>query len=99
MLTADNGKLSIADQGASSRTLGQFDPPVAELAATERALYTDSMAQYPQDVNFTPDFPTAAELFTEMYQARSGKSVDGVLAIDPVALSYTAGGRTGYRRR
>ena len=50
------------------------------------------MAQYPQDVNFTPDFPTAAPLFAEMYRSRSGTSVDGVLAIDPVALSYTLKG-------
>ncbi len=53
------------------------------------------MARYPQDVNFTPDFPRAAELFTEMYKARSGKSVDGVLAIDPVALSYLLEGAPG----
>ncbi len=95
VLKAENGKLSLSDQGASSRNLGQFDPPVAELTASEQALYSDLMARYPQDVNFTPDFPRAAELFTAMYKARSGNTVDGVLAIDPVALSYLLEGAPG----
>ena len=50
--------------------------------------YTGEMAQYPADVNFTPDFPTAAKLFARMYQARGGGPLDGVIAMDPVALSY-----------
>ena len=37
----------------------------------ELSLYGDEMAQFPQDVNFTPDFPTAAELFAEMYRVRT----------------------------
>ena len=88
VITADQGKISIVDQGASSRTLGHFDPPVAQLSENQLKLYSQRMAQYPQDVNFTPDFPTAAPLFAEMYRIRTGTTVDGVLAIDPVALSY-----------
>ena len=88
VVQADQGRITIIDQGASSRTLGFFDPPVAELTPEQIDLYSQLMAQYPQDVNFTPDFPTAAPLFSEMYRLRSGNTVDGVLAIDPVALSY-----------
>ena len=92
VVKADKGKITIAAQGASSRTLGFFDPPVATLTKNQIKLYTPLMAQYPQDVNFTPDFPTAAPLFAEMYRQRSGQTVDGVLALDPVALSYTLKG-------
>ena len=92
VVTADKGKISIQEQGASSRILGYFDPPVAKLTKNEINLYSQLMAQYPQDVNFTPDYPTAAPLFAEMYRLRSGKTVDGVLALDPVALSYTLKG-------
>ena len=92
VLSADHGKLTITDQGAASRTLGTFDPGLTDIGSNERALYGDVMAQYPQDVNFTPDFPTAAMLFANMYQVRTGVAVDGVLAIDPVALSYTLQG-------
>ena len=92
LVRADHGKITILDQGASSRRLGYFDPPVAELTKNERELYSQLMAQYPQDVNFTPNFPTAAPLFAEMYRLRKGTQVDGVVAIDPVALSYTLKG-------
>ena len=92
LIRADHGKITILQQGASSRTLGFFDPPVAELTENEKHLYSELMAQYPQDVNFTPDFATAAPLFAEMYRLRTGTTVDGVLSIDPVALSYALKG-------
>jgi len=92
LIQADRGKVSILQQGASSRTLGFFDPPVAELTENQKHLYSELMAQYPQDVNFTPDFATAAPLFAEMYRLRTGTTVDGVMSIDPVALSYALKG-------
>ena len=92
LIKADQGAISILDQGSSFRTMGSFDTPVAELTDNEIDLYSELMAQWPQDVNFTPDFPTAAPLFAQMYRLHSGTSVDGVLAIDPVALSYTLKG-------
>ena len=85
---ADQGKISIVDQGASSRTLGTFNPPVVEISQEDSNLYAGPMGKYPQDVNLTPDFPAAAALFAEMYRVRTGATVDGVMAIDPVALSY-----------
>ena len=51
-------------------------------------LHTDRLGTFPADVNLTPDFPTAATLFREMYRVRTGRTVDGVMATDPVALSY-----------
>lgn len=95
LVTADNGKVTIVDQGSASRDLGYFDPPVGEVGGNELALYGNLMNRYPQDVNFTPDFPTAASLFAQMYQVRTGKSVDGVVAIDPIALSYMLKGSPG----
>ncbi len=84
----DRGKVTVVDEGTPARTLGVFDPPIAQLSADQRALYTDRPAVYPGDVNLTPDFPFAAELFTKMYKERTGRAVDGLMAIDPVALSY-----------
>jgi hypothetical protein len=95
LVNANNGKVTIVDQGSGSRDLGAFDPPIGELSGNERALYGEAMNIYPQDVNFTPDFPTAAGLFAQMYQVRTGASVDGVVAIDPVALSYMLEGSPG----
>lgn len=87
ILTADQGKVLISDQGPA-RTMRMFDPPVADLADEQRQLFGTDPATYPADVNLTPDFPTAAQLFIDMYRARGGSSVDGVVAVDPVALSY-----------
>ncbi|GAA2018731.1 hypothetical protein GCM10009818_35130 [Nakamurella flavida] len=88
LVRADGGRIDILDQGAPSRVLKEFRPPLVELPENEKQLYTTGMAIYPQDVNFTPDFPTAASIFATMYTTRTGTAVDGVLAVDPVALSY-----------
>src|SRR5664279_1703151 len=56
VIQADQGKITIIDQGgASSRKLGIFEPPVTQLTPQQRQAYTDRPATYPQDVNLTPD--------------------------------------------
>ncbi len=88
VIHVDKGKITVVDKGTPTRTLGVFDPPVAQLSADQRALYTNRPVIFPADVNLTPDFAVAARLFAKMYTERSGRPVDGLLAIDPVALSY-----------
>ena len=88
VVKADGGQVSIAEQGTAADDLKQFDPPVQELDIDQVALYTERPAVFPADVNLTPDFPTAAALMREMYRERTGTTVDGVIATDPVALSY-----------
>ena len=87
VIRADRGKIQIADQGTATG-LRRFARPVFDLDAADRALYSDRLGKFPADVNLTPDFPTAAALAREMYRKRTGRTVDGVLATDPVALSY-----------
>ncbi|HEY2672548.1 MAG TPA: DUF4012 domain-containing protein, partial [Rugosimonospora sp.] len=87
VVQADHGQLTMSNRGAGG-DLQVFDQPVLPLDAATRALYTDRIGTFPADVNLTPDFPTAAKLFREMYRRRTGVTVDGVLATDPVALSY-----------
>ena len=41
-----------------------------------------------QDVNFTPDFPTAATTALKMWEQKKGERLDGAISIDPVALGY-----------
>ncbi|MFK3979476.1 DUF4012 domain-containing protein [Micromonospora sp. NPDC050397] len=87
VLRAERGKVQILKQGAASE-LGMFDEPVTKLDPNMKALYTELPGIYPADVNLTPHFPTAASIFREMYKRRTGTVVDGVLATDPVTLSY-----------
>ncbi|MCX8496116.1 MAG: DUF4012 domain-containing protein [Akkermansiaceae bacterium] len=41
--------------------------------------------------NLSPHFPYAAQIWKSMWERRSGKTIDGVIALDPVALSYVLG--------
>jgi uncharacterized protein DUF4012 len=87
VIRADRGQVTISDQGTAGG-LGKFAAPVLALSPADRALYTDKPAVFPADINFTPHFPTTGALAREMYRRRSGVTVDGVFATDPVALSY-----------
>ncbi|MFI5906110.1 DUF4012 domain-containing protein [Dactylosporangium sp. NPDC051541] len=88
VVQADHGKISLVEQGTAAKTLRDFDTPVLPLDEDQEDLFTNRLGTYPADVNLTPDFPTAAALIRQMYQQRSGRAVDGVLATDPVALAY-----------
>ena len=41
--------------------------------------------------NMSPHFPHAARIWKSMWKQQSGADVDGVIAVDPVALSYVLG--------
>jgi hypothetical protein len=41
--------------------------------------------------NLSPHFPYAAQIWTSMWAQKTGMNVDGVVAIDPIALSYILG--------
>jgi EpsI family protein len=41
-----------------------------------------------RDVNFTPDFPRTGEITKAMVEQGLDEDVDGVISVDPVALSY-----------
>ncbi|MEU1363622.1 DUF4012 domain-containing protein [Micromonospora zamorensis] len=86
IMEAENGQVKMGKQG-SSASLGQFTPAL-KLPAETRALWTDLPGIYPADVNLSPHFPTAAALYREMFRRKTGTTVDGVLAVDPVVLSY-----------
>jgi hypothetical protein len=88
VIEADRGALRIVQQGSASEYLRTFDRPVLPLDPQLRALYTDRPGIYPANINLSPHFPTAAALARQMYRQRSGRAVDGVIATDPVALSY-----------
>lgn len=86
MIEAENGAVRMGKQG-SSASLGRFTPAL-KVPAETRAIWTDLPGIYPADVNLSPHFPTAAALYREMFRRKMGITVDGVLAVDPVVLSY-----------
>lgn len=87
IVRADDGQLSFVHQGTAGELGLYFDEPVLELDPDKEAIYTERLGRFFSGVNLSPDFPTAAVLATEMAR-REGFEVDGVVATDPVALSY-----------
>ncbi|WP_062516254.1 DUF4012 domain-containing protein [Demequina gelatinilytica] len=94
-LHVDDGRIALGRFVPASHLVGTATAdPVVELTADESATFTDRMARYPQDANFTPEFPRAAELISAFWSraqqalGEDASAVDGVLAMDPVALGY-----------
>jgi hypothetical protein len=87
IVEANSGSLTLGAL-SSATALGEFDQPVLPLSDGEKTLYGDLLGTYMHDVNYTPDFARSGELAREMWLQRTGQTVDGVIAVDPIALSY-----------
>jgi hypothetical protein len=86
-LTARDGRLTLGRQDDAG-TLRSFRRSPTPLTSEEKALFGTGLGTYFQDVNFTPDFPRTAQLVSRMYERRTGRPVDGVVSVDPIALSH-----------
>ncbi|WP_251451688.1 DUF4012 domain-containing protein [Microbacterium sp. Marseille-Q6648] len=89
LIRVDAGRVALSDQ-ASSTTFATPDltgRQFVDLPAETTALYDDEWARYSQNYTKTPSFPTSARLFQGIL-AETGREIDGVLSLDPVALSH-----------
>ncbi|MEF2977765.1 DUF4012 domain-containing protein [Subtercola sp. YIM 133946] len=87
MLTVDNGSFAITDQ-ASSTDFPLTDGPVRDIDPNLLNIYSDGFASTLNWSTSRPDFPTAAQTIEAFWQKYKGGTVDGVISIDPIALSY-----------
>lgn len=87
ILHTDDGRISLGEQ-SSAVALGGFKPSIS-VDPEQVALYTARVGTQMQNVNLTPDFPTAAQSAKLMWEERRpGQKIDGVMALDPVVLSH-----------
>lgn len=86
----NNGNIKLSDQG-STGPLGQPGSKF-RLTAQERDLYPGQMTRFFQDTNLTPEFPRTAAIMRSMVKRQLGITVDGVVSVDPVAMSYVLNG-------
>lgn len=86
VLSVDNGKLTLGSQSTAG-DLGVFSPAIP-VDSEQHEIYSGRLGKFMQDVNLTPDFPSAAATAQNMWERRTGQRVDGVISIDPIALSY-----------
>ena len=87
VLTADRGSITVSWETVES-ALGTLDSPVLPLTEAEHTLYGDSLGTSMRNVTQTPEFSRTAELAAALWKQHSGVAVDGVISVDPVALSY-----------
>ncbi|WP_432245010.1 DUF4012 domain-containing protein [Arthrobacter sp. G.S.26] len=86
VLTLDNGRMSLGTQ-SSAGEIGVMSPPLP-VNGEQQQIYSTRIGKFMQDVNLTPDFPTAASTAQAMWERRLGQKVDGIISIDPIVLGY-----------
>ncbi len=86
VLHLDKGKLTLESQ-TTALALGVYTPPIA-VEPEQQTIYSARIGKFMQDVNLTPDFPTSAGTALTMWEQRTGERLNGVISLDPVALSF-----------
>ncbi len=95
-IQVDHGVVRLVDHksNADFTTPAQ---PVLPLTDAELAIDTSRLGRFLQDAVLTPDFPRSAALIAAHWTAAFGGQVDGVVATDPVAVSYLLGAVGGVQ--
>nr|WP_246497182.1 DUF4012 domain-containing protein [Sphaerisporangium rubeum] len=90
VLKARGGVLSI-ERLSSNNDLVGTGTPVTDHGDEFRARYGLGAVRLLSVSNLSPHFPYAASTWIALYERRTGRRLDGAVAIDPVALSYLLG--------
>ena len=88
LIELDKGNLKILQTGsnASLAAMSSREIPVV-MPAEFLKLYGKNPAIL-QNSNLSPHFPYGAQVWLGLWKARYGQQLDGVIAVDPIALSY-----------
>lgn len=90
ILRFDNGTPTVETLGPNTEFSRAFAP--IDLGPEYTAQYGfQNPTTDVRNSNVSPHFPYTAEIWRSMWAQQSGANVDGVIAIDPVALSYVLG--------
>lgn len=90
LVRAGNGKVEIVEQDDMA-ALGASRRDVLPLTGEERELFGPSLGRMGINATLTPDVPRAADLIRARWEKARGGRVDGVIFVDPVAVSYLLG--------
>ncbi|MET0820557.1 MAG: DUF4012 domain-containing protein [Aeromicrobium sp.] len=91
VIRANRGRVAVERTG-SIRDLPPFAAPVLPMTGDEKTVFLDQLVRDLRDVNVTPDFPRSAQIARAMAEKQLAIGVDGVMSIDPVALSHVLAG-------
>ncbi|MET8157024.1 DUF4012 domain-containing protein [Sphaerisporangium sp. NPDC005289] len=90
ILSADRGRTRVTRLAANTG-MGPGPGPVADHGRAFRARYGPGALEMLSISNLSPHFPYAARTWTALWERRTGRRLDGAIAIDPVGLSYILG--------
>lgn len=86
-ISTDGGSLSLTQQ-ASTADFDAFADPVIDIGPELAGLTDQKAARYIQNATQVTSFPVTGQIAQEMWARQFGTRVDGVISLDPVALSY-----------
>jgi len=90
VLRFEHGKPTVDDLGANTELTGASASVDLGPEFAKQYGFADPFTDF-RNSNFSPHFPYAAQIWRSMWAERSGMAVEGVIAIDPVGLSYILG--------
>ncbi|MDF2916565.1 MAG: non-ribosomal peptide synthetase [Microbacterium sp.] len=88
LLHTDQGGVSLLDTQSAGAIVRDLREPVTTLPDEVVDIYGTRPGRYFHNLTQIPDFSIDGPLAREMYRTKTGLNVDGVIAIDPVLLSY-----------
>lgn len=96
-----DGAIDIVEQADMSE-IGRNPAPVVDLTQEELSVFGRILGLAAVDATLTPDFVRSAEIIRARWEREIGGRLDGMITIDPVAVSYLMRGTgpvdvPGYR--
>ena len=90
LLRFDNGAFSVDTLATNTELDKQFTPLDLGPEYAQQWGFANTTTD-PRNSNLTSHFPYVARIWSSMWQQQSGMTVDGAIAIDPIALKYILG--------
>jgi hypothetical protein len=88
LVHTDKGAIKLVDTRSATSLVRDLADPIVSLSEEVTQIYGTKPARYFHNLTQIPDFTTDGPIAREMYRSRTGIDVDGVIAVDPVVLSY-----------
>lgn len=89
VIKADRGQISLERSGSIDELNELADGTTRDLSEFDQFMLRYGRyfpERYFQNVTASPDMPTNAAVARELYRQTTGQSIDGVMAIDPIAI-------------
>lgn len=90
VLRFDNGVATVDTLGANTELDKPFTPIDLGAEFNQNYGYANPFSDF-RNSNLSSHFPYAAQIWKSMWAQQTGMNVDGVIALDPFALSYILG--------